>query len=257
MSNTALTFSISGLSIALNSGEIASLLHERRTKLPFDIALISLALSDLPLALTVLALNIMIYVRPIWTKSKIYSNTFIFVIYLSSLSSALHMLFIAIQRLVAVLYPLKVSIWITRKRSIITVLLLWLTSVVVAVPVPMENDIYNRMLIFTPFVSASIIVVCYFVINFRMMTRKIPTGGAQQSQNISILVYSVSVTAIFMICTFPYTIFAIQQGAHMPRMQFPDYSIYLFYLQTVLNPFAYFFFQVWKRGIFALSCNQG
>ena len=134
-------------------------------------------------------------------------------------------------------------------------LLLWLASVIVVVPVPMENDIYNRMLIFTPFVSASVIVVCYFVINFRMITRKTPTGGAQQSQNISILVYSISVTAIFMICTFPYTILAIQQEAHVLRMQFPDYSIYLFYLQTVLNPFAYFFFQVWKRGKFFPSCN--
>ena len=170
-------------------------------------------------------------------------------------SSSLHMLFIAIQRLVAVLYPLTVSIWITRKRSIIIVLLLWLASVVVAVPVPMENYIYNRMLTFTPFVSASVIGVCYFVINFKMMTRKTPTGGAQQTQNISILVYSISVPAIFMICIFPCTIFAIQQDVHLSKMQFPNYAAHLFYLQAVLDPFVYFFFQIWKRKSWALYCS--
>ena len=255
MSDSAATLSICGLGIALNSCEIASLFHARRTKLPCDITLISLALSDLLLALTTLVLGTIIYVRPILMKSKMYSNAFIFCIYSSSLSSALHLLFIAIQRLFAVLYPLKASIWITRKHSITTVLLLWLASVVVAVPVPIRFYIYNRILLFSPFVAASIIAACYFVINFRMMTRKSPTGADQQTQNISILAYSISVTAIFLICTFPYTIFAIQKVAPVPQLKFPDYTVYLFYLQAVFNPFVYFFFQILKRSSCTLCCN--
>ena len=255
MSYIASTLSICGLGIALNSCEIASLFHARRTKLPFDVALISLALSDLILALITLVLGTMTYVRPILMESKMYSNTFIFCIYSSSLSSALHLLFIAIQRLVAVLYPLKASIWITRKRSIITLLLLWLASSVIAVPVPIGYYIYNRIISFTPFVSAGVITACYFVINFRMMTRKSPTGADQQTQNISILVYSISVTAIFMICTFPYTIFAIQIVARVSQVKFPDYTVYLFYLQAVFNPFVYFFFQSWKRSSCTPCCN--
>ena len=129
---------------------------------------------------------------------KWYTSVYIFSMYLSSLSAVSHMCFIAIQRLIAVLYPLKVSIWITRKRSIIAVLLFWLASVVVAVPVPMGCYIYNRMLIFTPFVSASVIVVCYFVISFKMMTRKASTGEGQQTQNISVLLYSIAITAILI-----------------------------------------------------------
>ena len=255
MSDIASTLSICVLGIALNSGEIASLFHAKRTKLPFDIALISLALSDLLLALTTLMLSTMVYVRPILTKSKMYSNAFMFCIYSSSLSSALHLLFIAIQRLVAVLYPLKASIWITRKHSIITVLLLWLASVVVAVPASIGYYIYNRILLFSPFISAGVIAACYFVINFRMMTRRAPTGGDQQTQKISILVYSISVTAIFMICTFPCTIFAIQKVVRVRKVKYPDYTVYLFYLQAAFNPFVYFFFQIWKRSSCTLCCN--
>ena len=256
MSHTALIFSICGLGIVLNSCEIASLIYAKRTTLPFDITIISLAMSDLMFVLTSLVLSSFIYYVPNWIASERYYMAFAYSTYSSFLSSVLHMVFIAIQRLIAVLYPLKTSIWITRRRSIITVLLLWLASVAVAAPVPMGFYIYNRILLFSPFVAIGVIAACYFVINFRMMTRKSPTGGDQQTQNISILVYSISVTAIFMICIFPATVYVMSQGVLMSKMQFPDYATYLLYLQTVLDPLVYFFFQIWKRGRCTLCCSS-
>ena len=229
------------LGIALNILEIASLVHARRTKLPFDITLISLAVSDLMLVVVTLLLSIPRLLSN-EDRRKWHNYLYVACIYISSLTSASHMCFIAIQRLVAVLYPLKVSIWITRKRSIITVLLLWLASGVVSAPTPMEYYIYIRILLYTPFVSAGVVVVCYFVINLKMMTRKAPTGAGQQSQNISILLYSIAITAIFMICTFPYTIYAIK------HVKFPpSYVVHLFFLQVVLNPVVYFFSHILKR----------
>ena len=209
--------------------------------MPFDITLISLAVSDLMLVFVSLLLAALYRISN-QDAMKWYAYVYLFSIYLSSLSSASHMCFIAFQRLIAVLYPLKVSIWITRKRSIITVLLLWLASGVVSAPTPMEYYIYNRILLYTPFVSAGVVVVCYFVINLKMMTRKAPTGAGQQSQNISILLYSIAITAIFMICTFPYTIYAIK------HVKFPpSYVVHLFFLQVVLNPVVYFFSHILKR----------
>ena len=227
------------LGIALNTCEIASLVHARRTKLPFDITLISLAVSDLMLAFLTLLLAVL-HLLSIESTTKWRDHVYVACTYISSLSSASHMCFIAIQRLIAVLYPLKISIWITRKRSIITVLLLWLSSVAASVPVQMGYYIYNRILLYTPFVSASVVVVCYIVINIKMMTRKAQTG--QQSQNISVLLYSISITAIFMVCTFPYTIYAIRYV-----LPFPSYAVHLFFLQVILNPVVYFFSQLLKR----------
>ena len=255
MLHIALTFSIYGLGIVLNSCEIASLIHAKRATLPFDITLISLAMSDLMFALTSLVLGSLIYYVPNWIASKWSNMALVYCTYSSIFSSVLHMVFIAMQRLIAVLYPLKASIWITRKRSIITVLLLWLASFAEAAPVPMGFYIYDRILLFSTFVVTGVIAVCYFVINFRMMTRKSPTGGDQQTQNISILVYSISVTAIFMICIFPATVYAISQDVPLSKMQFPDYAIYSICLQVVLDPFVYFFFQIWKRGRCTLCCS--
>ena len=255
MSGTTVTLSICGLGIVLNSCEIASLIYAKRTTLPFDITIISLAISDLLFVLTPLVLDGFIYGVPNWIASEWYYMALVYCTYSSIFSSVLHMVFIAIQRLIAVLYPLKASIWITRKRCIITVLLLWLASVAAAAPVPMGLYIYNRIILFSPFVSAGVIATCYFVINLRLMTRKAPTGGDQQGQNISILVYSISVTAIFMICIFPSTLYTLNQNVPVSKMQYPDYATYLFYLQAVLDPIVYFFFQFWKRGRCTLCCS--
>ena len=247
MSDIVSILSICGLGIVLNFCEIASLVHARRTKLPFDIALISLAVSDLLLAMASPVLGISISMIPRLVASEWFSKAITFCIQSSSFSSALHMLFIAFQRLVAVCYPLKASIWITRKRSIMTVLLLWLVSGAVAVPASMDFYIYQRMFICSPFLSTIIIIVCYFIISFKMMTRKAPAAGGQQAQNISVLVYSISITVIFMMCALPFAIFAIQEPVLLHRMRLPSYVLHLLYLQVVLDPVLYFFAQIWKK----------
>ena len=208
-------FTICTLGIALNCCEIASLLHARRTKLPFDITLISLAMSDLMLAIAMLIFGIVLCsvlnLATLKVHRGLYVNVFTLSIFASSLSAALHMWFIAIQRLIAVLYPFNVSIWMTRKRSIITVLQIWVLSISVTAPVSVKCCTYQRFLMYSPLVSAVVIVVCYSIISFKMMTGKRPTVGSQQTQNLSVLLYSISFTAIFMICSFPYTIYAIKQ----------------------------------------------
>ena len=241
------SLSICGLGIVFNFCEIASLVHAKKTKLPFDITLISLAVSDLLLAITSLVLGISISVIPHLAASDWYSKVITFCIQSSSFSSALHILFIAFQRLVAVVHPLKISIWITRKRSIVTVLLLWLTSAVVSVPASMDFYIYQRIFICSPFFSIIIVIICYFIISFKMMTRKAPTAGGQRAHNISVLAYSMSITAIFMICTLPFTIYAIQEPVSLLRMRPPSYVLLLFYVQVVLDPILYFFSQIWKK----------
>ena len=236
---------ICSMGIALNICEVASLVHAKRTKLPFDITLVSLAISDLLLALFLAITTVLNYVLPIGITSTLYRKIFIFFFFLLSSSSALHMLFIAIQRLIAVLYPLKVSILITRKRSAITLLLLWLISITASIPI--TNYIYQRIVISTPFISAIIVVVCYFIISLNMMKRRAQAVTGQQRQNISVLVYSVSITVIFLICTLPFAIFAIQEHVPLARMSLPSYVLHLFYLQVVLDPILYFFCQAWKR----------
>ena len=245
LADAVASLTICSIGITLNFCEAASLVHAKRTKLPFDITLISLAISDFLLALFVATTIVVIYIQPIVVTSPLYGKIFVFFFFLLSSSSALHMFFIAIQRLIAVLYPLKVSIWITKKRSVITLLLLWVISI--AASTPITNYTYQRIVICTPFISAVVVVACYFIMSFKMVKRRAPVVARQQKQNISVLVYSISITAIFIICTLPFAIVAIQEPVPLLSMSLPSYVIHLFYLQVVLDPILYFFCQISKR----------
>ena len=68
-----------------------------------------------------------------------------------------------------------------------------------------------------------------------MMIQKAPKGAGQQLHNISILLYSISKTAIVMICTLLYTVYAKRQVT-----VFTTYVVHLFFLQVDLNPIVYF-----------------
>ena len=252
LADAVLSFAICGLGIVLNICEIASLVHAKKTKLPFDITLISLSISDLLLALFIAILTVFMHAFSNVLASTLYGKIFIFFLFSLSLSSSLHVFFIAIQRLIAVLYPLKVSIWITKKRSVITLLLMWMISIVASSP--MTNYTYQRIVIWGPFISTAIIIACYFIISFKMVKRKAPAVAGHHSQNISVLIYAITITVIFIIFTFPFTIFAIQQQVPVQKMTFPTYVSLLFYLQVILDPVVYFFSQVWKRNSCRIRC---
>ena len=229
------------LGVALNACQIVSLVYTKRTKLPFDITLISLAASDLLFAATSVLSTIIPFFIPSTLTWTWYFKLSVLCIYTSSLSSALHMVFIAIQRLIAVLYPLKLAIWMTRRRCIKITCFLWLVSIAVSAPVSIHYYAFQKFLMYSPLISASFIVVCYVIINIKMLTRKRLAVSGQPSENIHILVYSICITAIFMICTFPYTIYVILHPDDALNPTKPWYTVSLFYLQVILDPVVYFF----------------
>ena len=249
LSDGVLTLSICSFGIILNVCEIVSLVHAKRTKHTFDIALLSLSFSDLLLAI-VTAFHVTVYFsQPTPTESNNWYWTFSVVcIYSTNLSSALHMMFIAVQRLIAVLYPFKASTWITRKRGIITVVVIWLTSTVASVPLSTQCFTYHRMLSGSPFVIAIFIIFCYIIINVKLMTRKVPRATTgHQAQSISVLLYSICITVIFMFCAFPFSIHSVLQSGSAFNKTSPSYVLHLFFLQAVLDPIVYFFSHMLKR----------
>ena len=241
------SLAICTIGIALNAFVIASLVRSRRTELPFDITLISLAASDLMLAVSIFVINFILYFQPKLETTIWFAGLYTFCIYSSCLSSTLHMLFIAVQRLIAVLYPLKVSILITRKRCITTICILWLISIAASLPVSLNFKKYQIVFTYIPLVTACVIVVCYVIINIKMWTRKRPTASGQSSNNMSVLIYSISITAIFMACTFPYTIYAILYPQNVLKWIIPPYALCMFYFQVILDPIVYFFSHIWKK----------
>ena len=249
--STIAFFAICLAGIVLNCFEIASLLRAKRTKLPFDLTLISLAAADLITALTLCISPIPVYIEPSIISSAWFSKINLHIIYASNLCSAFHMILIAVQRLVAVLFPLKISIWITRKRAIITFLFLWMISNAFPIPIHLGETTFQRFLNYTPLISAGAILLCYIIINYKTMTRRRISVSQNTTQNLHILLYSICVTAIFFACTLPYTIEMILK----PTKMISVYAFYFFLLQFALNPIAYYLFQTLKRRNWLACCR--
>ena len=246
------TFStISLLAMILNAFEIAALLHAKRTKLPFDITLISLAVSDLIVALAVILFTILHLTQTSKATSELYGKVYAQVIFAFGLSSIFHMIFIALQRLVAVLFPLKLSIWMTRKRCIIAICVLWLISIAASIPVYHIWCDYEKGALYTPLVSASAIMLCYVVISYRVMTRRRLTATGISSQNLHVLLYSMTVTTIYIVCSIPLMIEKLIHGCSSR----PFYATCLSLLQMMLNPVAYFLFHYLKEKKFEGCCR--
>jgi len=238
---------IGGLGITFNVCQIVSLLSAKRTKVPFDVTLISLATSDFLFSSLAIVGSIINYSLPNAAMLKPFRHFINICFSFLAVSSSLHMWFIAIQRLIAVLYPLKLSTWITRKRSVITLLLLWLVSSVLATPLLIDNYTYERIFICSPFFSTAVLIVCYFIINHKMLTRKAPTVRGQRTQSMSILVYSSTLTVIYIITIFPMTIVTMRQPVLLRKMDLITYAHQIFFLQVILDPCVYVFSQSLKR----------
>ena len=245
---TVSSIAIGDLGITLNFCQIVSLLSAKKTKAPFDVTLISLAISDFLLSSLASASNIINHSLPNVAMLKLFRHFTIILFNLLAVSSSLHMWFVAIQGLIAVLYPLKLSTWITKKRSVVTLLLLWLVSSVLSTLLSMDNYTYERIFICSPFFSTTVLIVCYFIINHKMLTRKALTVRGQRTQSMSILVYSSTITVIYIITIFPMTIESIRQPVLLRKIDFITNAHQIFFLQIGLDPCVYFFSQILRRG---------
>lgn len=237
-------FVISLVGIFLNIIEIGLLISNRKTKSPFHLTLISLAFADLTFATGTFTFLIFwqtiphVYVFP-WFAIGYFLTTSS-----SVFSSALHMLFIAIQRLFAVLYPIQFSVWITRRISVLTVILLWVFSVAAGSLAVFSSGVFTKFAQHFPAVVGVAIAVCYAIINYRMITKRRISVSGPSSQNREILLYSICITTAFFITVLPYVIY---DYIHKSFKHIPPYLLNLLLLQVVLDPSIYFLFNCCRR----------
>eukprot|EP00112_Aurelia_sp_Birch-Aquarium-sp1_P001414 Seg1150.3 transcript_id=Seg1150.3/GoldUCD/mRNA.D3Y31 product="Melanocortin receptor 5" protein_id=Seg1150.3/GoldUCD/D3Y31 len=99
----------------------------RKTRKPFQITLVSLSVADLLIAITLLTSgvdNLLISFNLAHFKGWFYLVQLSFYGF-SLLSSMLHVSFIALQRLLVVLYPLRIKQILTGRRCLIVIAVIW------------------------------------------------------------------------------------------------------------------------------------
>ena len=115
------------LGIILNAVQIRMITRKRKTRQPFQITLLSLSVADLLIAITLLTSGVdylLISLNIAHFKGWFYLVQLSFYGF-SLLSSMLHVSFIALQRLLAVLYPLRIKRILTGRRCLIAIAVIW------------------------------------------------------------------------------------------------------------------------------------
>ena len=181
---------------------------------------------------------------PKWQNrsSRFVSNISLLSIYFSNLSSFMHLVFIAIQRAIATIYPLKFKQISFGLRFFFVLILVWFFSAILISLVVFKLLSLGAIGYFgmTAFIAILIlyVIICHQVIKQRKSISSTSRSGVQRSSFL-VLFHSLAVTVTFVVCVVPAAIYA--------ALQFPGGSpafaavTSLLVINPLLDPLVYFF----------------
>ena len=211
----SIAFVICGaLGLIANIAQSVLLYRKRKNKSLFDLSLSSLCAADIIVSLAFIAFglaHILILSKPLTSESvkvyKIVSVIFSGAINYSLFCSLFHVVFIALQRLMVVFFPLKFKVMATKARCIISLAAVWVFSGGFLSLGHLKksraiSEFYGYFII----ALGGLLVIIYIAICYRVFksakVRLAPKRDETSSQRLA--VHAVAVTTIFIVCNFPY-----------------------------------------------------
>ncbi len=161
-------------------------------------------------------------------------------------ASFFHVIFIAVMRLLALVFPLRIKCIITKSRCKLILLLLWLLAIAfVTIYYFIIKGKLGAILII---ITSVILLVAYSFICYRMKGRydidnNDATRRYRQQSDRDVLVYSMALAFTFCICYMPASMSHFMKMS--PRMQ--EIAIFLYSVNPFLDPLLYFFASHCKR----------
>ena len=232
------TTAISSVGFLLNLLEILLLLRSKKYKQPFLLNVLSLGFADLLIYFICLVYHILRFIE---VYNKTISLAYVYCVCVSTLASQFHLVSIAVQRLIAVKYPLQCPRYLTQRRCVMVVAFIWLLSL----GLPGGLLRYNTQLTYIScIICALILVLSYAYITFRVIRRK-TIAATRNNSGRNVVWFSLAITLAFMVCTFPFVV----KSAAMKKGSAEYYAVVcLFWLNPLLDPILYFLFNALKSG---------
>eukprot|EP00795_Rhopilema_esculentum_P012979 gene12979-3744_t len=238
-----LCFGIIGL--WLNAVEFVSITCNRRKMTAFYLTLVSLGFADLLACAsyvfyggTFLATySSSATIHPVFNTVRVVSQKLIFGFLAIS---CIHIVFIAVQRLCAVRFPLSFSRVFSTAKCHVCIAIAWCVGLTYAV-LNVYSERVGIVSCYQLLVFGVMLIVMYCVIicqaTFRSpVLRTNSTASMKQSKRV--LIHSICVTIIFIACNFPYAINFLFFASNRSPLR---YFYGLLALRAILDPMLYFF----------------
>lgn len=238
--------------IALNTFQIVATFRGKRKKAPFDLSVISLSIADI--FSSCFTLFFMIYWHLIHNDfiphTTAVTSVSIVCLQFSFFSSMFHLVFIAVQRVFAVISPLAFRSRFTTKFCYRSMKIIWalsLTSSVLNVFVATHDIIGYVVLASEVLLAVTYSITCCVVKKndgkFRSM-RSIEQKKCSAFRKI--FLYSISMTFAFILCTLPSALYATRAIQRVDPSYVYEWVRWMFYLNPTVDSLLYFYFKKGK-----------
>ncbi len=248
----SITFTATGsLGLITNTIQFILICRDRQLRnSAFGIALLSLNIADLLASIAFCIRGITNLVVAFMAVDKTLLINFknpVYAVIAFSLTSSLAV--IAIQRVIAVAFPLRVKQIITKSRCYIVLALVWVVSVVLAIFVYFATALGFKSLACISISIGAALLILYSVVCYRTMKRNIVDNVSEETlrrrrrSERGLLIYSVAITILYIVCNYP-------ESFHN-FIDFPQpvshISDFLFSINPSLDTMLYFMLRYCKR----------
>ena len=235
---------LSALIIIANIAEVHLLMRRRKHFKPYEQLLLSLSICDLLVGISMVFLSIMDLVVQSQAEKISHTAKKTMPLWCSILLSVLHINLLSIDRYIAVHYPLRHGVWVTKQRIASLIISTWTACVacVVIVTLCWSVQIVKDVLRDAALTGCSTLIIVYSAIIHNHFKRKKVLGGQciQHSQHHSTeqrLVFICLLVAVFCLATnAPFIVLEYLKSSNSAG----DLTLMC---GSLTNPFIYYF---WK-----------
>ena len=251
---------VGGVAAILNLVEIVLICKTQKNFKSYEQLLLSLSASDLVSGLAFLFLLLPTALMKLPEQRHITKMGLI----MTFMLSAANLMFIGVDRLIKVRFPIKHTIWVTPRKTKTTIIIMWTVVLVHTTGLICTSKASPKILdkifhLITPFSILSGVIfftMIYAYIIYIVITRKSPSNShheEHQRQDKVLVTTCASIIVIFIACSYPIAIDIL----FIPNKASETTSI-LLVVNSVLDPPVYFFNYYYdKRQRTNLSIPQG
>ena len=174
--------------------------------------------------------------------------------------SFLHVLFIAAQRLVAVIFPLKAILIMTKTRCFALLVFIWVVSILfdswstwkfVGVPL---NSLPAILFTYVSVTTGFLLLLAYIFICHRLAKRSnIINTQSSTNQHRRVVSYAVAITVLFFISIMPAAVMTFMRY-EAKNAYLSEFPYWMLGFNVPLNPIVYFWLSYYKRERWSSLC---
>ncbi|XP_067255199.1 trace amine-associated receptor 13c-like [Chanodichthys erythropterus] len=262
-------FLASVFTVFLNMLVIISISHFKQLHTPTNLLILSLAVADMIVGLIVIPLMGIRFIESCWYFGETFCSLFLFIVFVVVSASLGNLVFISIDRYIAVSDPLRYTVRVTTDKVVFCIITNWLCSGIYSVII-----LYNTMFypethgscygectvafkfehvvtdLIVTFVAPSSVIMSIYVKIFCVAKHQAKVvnsvTGVSRSQRKAAKTLGIVVMVYFM-CWIPYYIVTLIEGNESTESIEFNVTCWIVYMNSCMNPLIYALFYKWFR----------